>query len=355
MMIGARSAMRRNPAYSSHGTLRSIVVFLLAIGADIGLISGAVHFTSGRSPVVMGVTLAVVILFSCFLLVYVLYQVATPEAAKLASALPPGVQPVLIHRRKVLRWAKVIAVPLAVCAVLALVLPGDSRIVPCIFAGFILFLSAILLPILYWSMRKMDISLTALQADPWVHWVYTAEQWQQWTEVQVERLQSAPPTIVLHQVWTKLAWAMVFIAGGVYWLVPGPVLWKTAYILFIASILIVVPVLSARSARSAPARLRTKLQRAMPEAFFGRDGVFCDGTFTTWLTGDVFLTAASIDERSPRSLLLRFEKDVPNPYGPLQVIPIQQAVLLPAGAEHDLAQLQAQLAARCPKARVTLA
>ena len=46
---------------------------------------------------------------------------------------------------------------------------------------------------------------------------------------------------------------------------------------------------------------------------------------------------------------------MPNPYGPLNVIPINQAVLIPAGKEHDLALLQQRLTERCPSAQITLA
>jgi hypothetical protein len=38
---------------------------------------------------------------------------------------------------------------------------------------------------------------------------------------------------------------------------------------------------------------------------------------------------------------------VPNPYGPTQIVPIHQAVLIPANADGDLA--------RCPKAQIALA
>jgi len=50
---------------------------------------------------------------------------------------------------------------------------------------------------------------------------------------------------------------------------------------------------------------------------------------------------------APASLDLRFEKSVPNPYGPTQIVPIHQAVLIPANADGDLA--------RCPKAQIALA
>jgi hypothetical protein len=46
---------------------------------------------------------------------------------------------------------------------------------------------------------------------------------------------------------------------------------------------------------------------------------------------------------------------VPSPYTANQVIPIEQSVMLPAGAESDIARLQRELGARCPKARIAIA
>ncbi len=355
LTIGAIAAIRRNPAYTARSLWRSVPVIALAIAAVIALIIAAVSFAGNRSPAIITVTMVAVILFSCFFLVYVIYTVSTPKAAKLVSTLPPGTRLVNLHRKKVYRWFKIIAALVLIFCIAGLLLPGDWRIVPLSFAAFLLFLSAVLLPILYFSMRLLDVSLTALQADPWVHWTYSPDQWQQWSQIQVERLQATPPSFQLKRDWHKLTIVLVSIAAGVYFFVPGPLLWKTAYIAFISAILITIPILSARSARSAPEKLRGRLRTVTPEVYFGRDGLFSNGILTTWLTADVFLTAASIDERAPRSLFFRFEKDVPNPYGPLQIVPIEQAVLIPSGKEHDLTLLQEKLAARCPTARITLA
>ncbi len=77
--------------------------------------------------------------------------------------------------------------------------------------------------------------------------------------------------------------------------------------------------------------------------------------YRTWLGLDVYLTAATVDSRPPRSLEFRFEKVVPNPYAGNQIIPIVQSVLIPAGAAADIARLQTELLARCPKAQIRLA
>jgi len=130
---------------------------------------------------------------------------------------------------------------------------------------------------------------------------------------------------------------------------------KTLYLAVICIAILAIAVLAGRGGASHAEKLHAKLMEANPEAWFGRDGVFCDGVFTQWLSVSVYLVSAAIDQRQPRSLDLRFEKSVPNPYGPTQIVPIHQAVLIPANADGDLARLHQELTARCPKAQIALA
>jgi hypothetical protein len=107
---------------------------------------------------------------------------------------------------------------------------------------------------------------------------------------------------------------------------------------------------AAWDGRRAPEKLRTHLKKVAPDVYFGDDGVVCDDRLLTWLGADVYLTAASLDERVPRSVLMEFEKIVPNPYGPPQTLKISQNLLIPASAgAEDLSVLRKALAARCPK------
>jgi hypothetical protein len=355
VICGAVAAFRRNPSYTGRSLLRSIPIILLAIAAIIGLIIAAVHFTNGRSTGVVLGTIIATVLFGCFFLVYVIYTVSTPKDAKLTHTLPPGTKLADLHRRKIYHWAKILGVLLLICGALKLLLPTTPGFIALMFGAFFLFVGVLLLPILYFTSRMMDVALTALQADPWVHWTYTPEQWQQWTEVQVTRLEAVPPTFILKRDWHKPALVFLAIAAGVYIFSPGSYLFKTGYIAFLILLIIIIGILASRGTKSAPAKFRAKLLAAPPEVFFGRDGLFANGTLTTWRTADIFLNVAAIDDRAPRSLLFRFERDVPNPYGPLSIIPINQAVLLPAGKEHDLTLLQQHLTERCPTAQISLA
>ena len=87
-----------------------------------------------------------------------------------------------------------------------------------------------------------------------------------------------------------------------------------------------------------------------PESYFGASGVFSDGLYTEWLTVGNYLLEATIDERSPRSVALRFEVIQANAL-PLHVT---RYVLMPPQPDADLARLQQLLSARCPSANVAL-
>jgi hypothetical protein len=83
--------------------------------------------------------------------------------------------------------------------------------------------------------------------------------------------------------------------------------------------------------------------------------LYCNGVYTTWVGISVYLKSASVDQNQPRSLFFVFEKYVPNPYGGSTTMPINQVVPIPAGGDADVARLQQELTARCPKVRIALA
>jgi hypothetical protein len=353
MMTGAWAAWRRNPLYSKRSTLRAAAISLLAIVGVILLIVATVNFAMNRSPVVAGIAIAAVIIFGTLALIFIITAVSTPKESK-PAALPHSVKLVTDNRRKMYVWVKVFAILIGIFAIIALV-PGTARIVALTIGGMTLFLAIILLPVLYWTSRTADKSLTETELNPWVHWLYTPEQWTQWSNVQVERLTATPPSFVLKRDWHRFLFPFAIIIGGVVFFCPGGWLFKSLYLVGICVVILAIAVLAGRGGASHASKLHGKLMQATPEAWFGHDGVFCDGVFTQWLSVSVYLVSATVDQRQPRSLDLRFEKSVPNPYGPTQIVPIHQAVLIPAGSEGDLARLQQELTARCPKAQIALA
>jgi hypothetical protein len=353
LMMGAWAAWRRNPLYSARSTLRAAAVIVLAIAGLIVLVVATVNLTMDRSPVVAGSALAAVIVFGTLGMIFLITTLTTPKESR-PAALPHSVKLVTDNRRKMYKWVKVFALLIAIFALGGLV-PGPARIVSLVFAGMTLFLAVILLPVLYWTSRTADQSLTEIELNPWVHWRYTPEQWAQWSNVQADRAAATPPGFVLSRDWRRFLFPFALIVVGVSLFVPGSWMFKSIYLAIVCVAILALAVLAGRGPAASSEKLRAKLLAASPEAWFGRDGVFCDGVFTPWLNVSVFLVSAAIDPSPPRSLHFRFEKSVPNPYGPTQSVPIHQAVLIPAGADADLARLHQELTSRCPKAQIALA
>jgi hypothetical protein len=353
-VVGGWLAWRRNPLYSTRSTLRLLVVMVLSIGGAILAIVATVNLTAHQSePVVLAAMLTMVVV--CALaLIFVIQSASTPKEAQLATALPPSATLVRIHRQKVYPWAKFLAALLGVCAVLGFVIPGDARYAAFSLGGIALLVGAVLLPVMYVNARKFDRSLTGLELDPWIHWQYPPAQWQAWIEVRATRQQAKPVTFILTRDWKKLAWPCGFIAAGVLLFSPGTLLERSSYVLFCCGVISALVFAGTRSERSAAQRLRAKLLKTAPEAYFGHDGLFCDGIYLNWQGLSGYLVAAAIDERQPRSLLFSFEKVIPSPYTTNQILPIEQSVLIPSGADSDIARLQRELKARCPTARIAL-
>jgi hypothetical protein len=163
-----------------------------------------------------------------------------------------------------------------------------------------------------------------------------------------------PPTFIWKRDWKKLAWPFAAIAIGVMFFSPGPTWAKALYVLIVCGAISALVEWSVRAGRHTPDKLRAKLLASAPEAYFGHDGIFCDSAYTTWLSLNVYLTSASIDERPPRSLLFSFEKVIPGAYSGNSIVAFHQSVLIPPNAEADIARLQRELVARCPKARIAL-
>jgi len=339
-MFSAWAAWRRNPLYSRRSILRSIFVILLAIAGALALIIAAVKLTEGKSAAVSFSAMGVVIVVDTLALIFVIQTFTVPTESK-PTSLPHATKLVTTNRKKVYKWAKVLGIIILVFAIPGVLIPGDIRYAFLTIAGFTAFLAVILLPVLYWTNRGFDQSLTAVELAPWAHWQYTPEQW--------------TATFILKRDWHRLLWPLGAIIVGVYVFCPGGWLWKTVYIAGVCGVIVAVVILSGRGGASGADKLRAKLLRADPEVFYGRDGIFCDGVFTPWINVSTYLVSATIDERQPRSAMFNFERTVPNPYGPTQVIHIHQAVLIPTGKESDLARLQQELSARCPTARITLA
>lgn len=337
-VAGGWFTWRRNPMYSVGRTLRFVGVTGLSIAAVFALIVFAVNETAGQSPgVVVGAALGVVIVGACGL-IFVIQSLSTPKPA----ALLPSVPLVHTHRQRIYKWTRNGAISLIFIATLGILLPGNAGIVVLCFGG-IGALGAIMMFAGYIAAHDLDRSLTSLEANPWIHWRYSPEQRKQWIDAQVGRAKPAPKFN-----WKRegrgIALVIGLFSGSTLLFLDAPWKEKGIYVfgfcVLIAALVALAHLRTTRSPSEGPA-----------EVYLGEDGMF-DGEFNQWLGVNQYLTAASIDERQPRSLLFRFEKIIA---GGSQIIQDEQYVLIPTGADAAIADLQHKLAARCPKARIAIA
>ncbi len=354
LTAGAWVAWRHHPAYSAQTAMQTAFVLLLSLAALTGLIAADINFAMRKSPLLGAIILAGLIVFGTLALIFAILAVSTPKAARLEAKLPPLAKPIYFHRRRISKWVKFFVIFLALCGILFAVIPGDDRYVALVIGGMALFIAAIILPVTYVNARRLDVSLAALKCSPWLHWQYPPEQWEQWNNIQVERLEAAPAKVALKLDWRSLAWTFAAIAATIFFFYPGQWLADIVGVLICCGLLLVIVWGVPRESRREAEKVRFGLLKAAPEVYFGHDGVFCNGVYMTWLTSDIYLMAASLDERQPRSLLFRFEKAMSSPYAECTALPIRQSVLIPEGCDGDLVRLQKELEARCPKAQIAL-
>lgn len=97
-------------------------------------------------------------------------------------------------------------------------------------------------------------------------------------------------------------------------------------------------------------RRRRRLLAAPPEAYFGADGVYCNGEYTPWALSGAFLAEAAVPPDPPARVRLTFHTF--NGNGSRRVA---QSILIPDGRESDLGILQSKLRISCRTAIVRLA
>ena len=351
--VGAWFAWRRHPVYSPTATFRVLGELLLLVTASICIIAVTVNLIGNRPlPVQVGALFAVIVLVTLGM-IFSITALTTPKSAQLNTVLPSDAPVVNLRRRGVTHWLKAAGVFAGLCAA-GCIIPGPTRYIAASLLGMIALLASILLPTAYFMARKFDRAATALQLHPWLHWHYSPQEWQAWTVTRVERLAAQPTSFEHKRDWHRMLWVAGGVVVGALILTPGGWVVRLGWAAFCIAMIIGWVELAAWEARRAPAKLRAHLKHVAPEAYFGDDGLLCDDRLMTWLGADVYLTAARPDERAPRSLLMQFEKIVPNPYGPTHTLKLSQSILIPAAADTgDLPLLRKALASRCPQATLT--
>ena len=355
-LLGAGSTwvvLRKNPAFAARYVLRFFAVLTAMLAAFVLAMLATLKYTERLPQAVQLGAIFGVVGMGTVAMITVAIQASLPQAAPL----PATAKRLNVFQKRTYVWARRLGCALLVFAVLMLVLRGVPQIVVGTLGGLFGFLGIVLVFGLWLTARRTDRWLSAVEADPWVHWIYTPEQWRQWTEVTAQR-DASEPDGAFH--W-KRDWKMVVsismaIVGSLLMFVDAP--WTTRLIIAatIALTLLACLGLAGRGKAKASRMLRRKPTTADLEVYFGQDGLFALGEFTPWLTVGVYLQAASLDEREPRSLALRFQEVVPG-YGSANLVPKVLSLPLPKcnGVENDLARLQKELSARCQKAAITLA
>lgn len=348
-LVGSWAAWKRSPMFSAGKTLRMVGGMGLGIGAFVALDVLVVNLTMHSSPWVMGTAMGTLIVGSIFGMFLIARAFTAPREKPLAR----GVPLVNVYRRKVYGWAKLAGIVVGSLAVVGLLLPKGIDMAAWTLCGFSAFIAAFMLPIGYVAARDQDRSLTGVETEPWVRWSYTEAEWNAITQVEMVRAEiAATPTFSWKKQWKTLSFTAVFMVvfarfEGYTWGWAFALLGGTTA--FVAGILW----LSKRSARYAPGRKRKAMSGTAREAYFADGGLFWEGDFSPWLAMNIYLVGAWVDEGAPRSLVLDFEKVLPGQGGP-SIVPVEQRILIPVGAERDIRVLQEKLAEKCPKAEVRI-
>jgi hypothetical protein len=348
-VVGAWAAWRANPLFSMRATVRFLAIVGLAVGADVGAVVAAVNLTAHSSRTVVFVTLATVLTLGTMALVWIIVAVSTPPVAAFSKAIPLT----RVHRSKLIPWTKRFCWLLAVFGLLAVVIPGDNKAIVYTIGGMFTFLGIILLFTGYIAALGLDRSLTSVEADSWLHWHYTPDAWKVWSGILVARYAAMPRLWNWRAGWKVLAVPLVVVSVAIF-VENGDDLswkWKTVSAVMLWTLMIGTVALLNRFEKTAPLRLHRLLMNAPPDAYFGAGGLFADGVYSQWVTPGSYLLSATVDEQAPRSLTFLFQKYVGGISGWTQVA---QSVLVPAGADADIARLQTALSTANPKATIQL-
>lgn len=350
-------AWRRNPMYSRRRTIHFLLATVLSIAALIAVFYSVVRLSQGRSENFQIAAILVAVLFCSIGLIWIIVSLTTPRPAPL----PPGVTMSTLHRRRLIPWLKRTAWTLAGCVLLALFPSHADSFNWVQFAGlfigaWVLGLGSILLATAYISGRNLDRALTAVLADPWVHWTYSPGEWTSFAEQQIAQAGAGEPK--KYSNWIVFLVTGVPIAVGMYFEAVTP-LWADLLIgLGFGALFVGILEFSKRQQLRAPDRLRARLNSAPHEAYLGPDGLFANGKYHPWISSGVYLVGATLDTATRSSISFRFEKVVGGPTGTIthftEMVKFPSA-MPPAELQAQLALLQQRLYEKVRTAKVFIA
>jgi hypothetical protein len=348
-IVGGWTAWRRSPLYSHKVTWQLGGVLLLIAAAMAGLGLAMVSGPIGRSPAAQAVLMVVAVVGIGTGATGIIIRLTDSHVAQL----PPSVRLISTHRHKVQRWIWRILVYELVCAAAALVLRGSWIWLPLSLGGFVLLACGPTLLALYMRARRLDLGMSQVVADPWVHWQYTPPQWQSWAQNQLAWERSKIVKINWRKEWRKtlkfsvlmlsvfLGCAWIMVDGSALEKITGSAIGMVVTLIAIAGV--------SWIGRGACERRYRRLLAAPPEAYLGDEGLFCNGEYAPWILSGGYLVEASAPRDAPARLVMVFRT-----FNGSSSTLVARRIPIPEGQAPDLEALQQKLRGRCPKASVHL-
>jgi hypothetical protein len=346
MIVGSWSAWRRSPLYSVKITLKIVGVFLLIVAAVVGVSMAIFNGPWSHSFAAQAILAGVVIIAIATAATGLIIHITDAHVAQV----PPSVQLVAIHRRKVQRWFWRTVVYELINAGAALVLPYAWNWLPLFLGGFVLLLCGPMLLGFYMRARRLDLGMSVVVAGPWAHWQFTTAQWESWAKNQLAWEQSKIQPMVWKRDWRKLLKAvlymtLIFVLAAL--LSPGSAREKAAVT---AGLLVFVALIGSCANwfnRNNCQRNYRRLLAAPPEAYFGDEGLFCNGEYSPWILSGSYLLEATATSDPPAHLVLIFQS-----FNGSASVSVAKRIPIPEGRWPDVELLQRKLQACCPKAFV---
>ena len=350
-IVGSWVGWRRSPLYSLKTTLKMVAAFAgivaVVLGAMVAIFSGPFE----HMPVAQAILALLSVMALAIGASVTLIRITDSHVAQL----PPHVRLVTLHRHRIAVWTGRFLVYLLAMTAASLAAPASWLWLPSMLGGFPLLVCGPMLAILYMMARRNDRGMTAVIANPWAHWEYTPEQWQAWAANELDWERSKETQMS----WKGLAGFVLFCAAlfGLGALFAGDSLQEKLFIVGALTALVVGMMVAALwFQRTNPGRRYRRLLAAPREAYFGDEGLYCNGLYSPWTLSGKYLTEADAisDPKSPPERLvfvfLSFNGSssgkivwrVPVPMGPY------------AKGRADVAVLQQKLRAQCRTAAVRL-
>lgn len=346
-VLGAWAGWRRSPLYSHKITAKLVGIFLLIVVAVMGM-AAIVNGPVSLSPVAQGILAAAGIVVVATGATGLIIRTTDSHVAQL----PSSVRVLTVERHKVQRWIWRTIAYLLICAAAALAFPAWNWL-PLVLGSLVLLGCGPMLMGFYMRARRLDLGMSQVVAVSWAHWQYTPAQWEVWARNQLEWERSLNGPGVWKQDGWKLVKAILlmvalFALGSL--MAGGSLREKIAITAGLTGFILVAVLSAGWFGRGIAGRHYRRLRAAPPEAYFGDEGVFCNGEFAPWILSGSYLIEATAPRDPPARVVLVFQT-----FNGSSSVKVARRVPIPEGREADVAVLQQKLRERCPKAAVRLA